>query len=37
MLRPTSAQPQALRDRFGDGTGLKLIMRGDRIEVFADR
>ncbi|MFK0402723.1 hypothetical protein ACIQTT_10365 [Microbacterium sp. NPDC090225] len=31
------SQPQELRDRFGDGTGLELIMRGDRIEVFADR
>lgn len=36
-IEVTSAQPQALRDRFGDGTGLELIMRGDRIEVFADR
>lgn len=36
-IEVTSAQPQALRDRFGDGTGLELIMRGDHIEVFADR
>jgi hypothetical protein len=32
-----SSQPQELRDRFGDGTGIEMIMRGDRIEVFADR
>lgn len=37
QLTVTPSQPEALRERFAEGTGLQFVMRGDTIEVRADR